>query len=872
MKKYSVTGMNCAACQARVEKAVADVPGVDECSVSLLTNSMTVSGEASDADITSAVEKAGYGASRLGASAASNTDKVINVKRKAGGSYGDFMDEERELLKDRTTPQLIKRLVSSAGFLIILMYFSMGHTMLHLPLPKFFIGNYVAAGLMQMILASVVMLINKEFFTSGFRSLLHGAPNMDTLVALGSMTSFAWSVAVLFGMSSHVAAGNFDAAMRGMHNLYFESAAMIVTLITVGKMLESISKGRTTDALKGLMKLMPETATVVRDGAEVEIRADEVAEGEIFVVRPGDKVPADGMIIEGSAAVDESALTGESIPVDKGEGETLSAATVNLSGFVKARAERVGADTTLSQIIRMVSDAAGTKAPIAKMADKVAGVFVPAVMVIAVSVMVIWLLIGQDTGYALARGIAVLVISCPCALGLATPVAIMVGSGKGAKNGILFKTAASLESAGRVQVVALDKTGTITKGKPEVTDVIALSEVDETELEIIATSLEYGSEHPLAHAISEYGREKGVPVLPVDEFEALPGHGLRARLRGEEVLAGNAAFVGGKVKISGEAEASAERLAESGKTPVFFAKNGKLSGIIAVADTVKEDSAEAVARLKRMGIMTVMLTGDNAKTASAIGGKTGVDEIISEVLPGDKAAKVAELGRGGVKVAMVGDGINDAPALTAADVGIAIGGGTDIAVDAADVVLVDSALSNVPAAIYLGRKTLGNIKENLFWAFFYNVLMIPLAAGVYVNLLGWSMNPMWGAAAMSLSSFCVCMNALRLNLLDIYESGGKAEREIAEPEAETVCPAALDKGKQNKLCKEGETVIKTIKVEGMMCGHCEKTVKDALEAIDGVKSAEVSHEQNSARLELANEVSDDTIAEAVADKGYKLIR
>ena len=840
LQKYNVTGMSCAACQARVEKAVAKVPGVDSVAVSLLTNSMGVEGTADAAEIVRAVENAGYGASPAGAAAR--------------------IREQEAALEDKETPKLRRRLIASVCILIILMYGSMGHMMFGWPLPQFFEGNHIAMGLAQMILAAVIMMINGRFFSSGFRSLLHLAPNMDTLVAMGSMTSFVWSVIVLFRMTADQLAGNTDAVMADMHNFYFESAAMIVTLITIGKMLEAMSKGRTTDAFKGLLRMAPRTAVIEGpDGKEKEIPIEQLGTGDVFIVRPGDSIPVDGEIIEGTAAVNEAALTGESVPVDKQPGDPVSAATVNTSGYIKARATRVGEDTTLAQIIRMVSDAAATKAPIARIADKVSGIFVPVVIGIAIGVILIWLLVGADAGYALARGIAVLVVSCPCALGLATPVAIMVGNGVGAKNGILFKTAASLESAGRTQIIALDKTGTITKGEPEVTDLIPAEGVTEEELLTYAAALESRSEHPLARAIVRRAEEmEDEKELPIEDFRVLPGKGLEATVNGQRLAGGNLEF------MQAALPEAAAALAEEGKTPMVFALGDRTLGIIAVADTIKEDSPEAIRQLKNMGIRVVMLTGDNGKTAAAIGAQVGVDEVIAGVLPSGKDAVIQRLASRG-KVAMVGDGINDAPALTRADTGVAIGAGTDVAIDAADVVLMNSRLSDVAAAIRLSRKTLRNIHENLFWAFIYNILLIPLAAGAYVHLMGgWSMNPMLGAAAMSLSSFCVCMNALRLNLADIHDP--KADK----PLRRQALPELAEEINDTKE-KENQTMKKTMNIEGMMCPHCEATVKKALEALDGVTEATVSHEADTAIVELAAEVSDDVLTKAVEDKDYKVL-
>ena len=847
MKKYNVTGMSCAACQARVEKAVSKVPGVESCAVSLLTNSMGVEGSASTEDIIKAVEDAGYGAQLQGKS--QDSASTIAAAEKA--------------LEDTETPKLKKRLIASVCILILLMYGSMGHTMWGWPLPAFFEGNHIAVGILQMILAAIIMMINGRFFTSGFKSLLHLAPNMDTLVAMGSMTSFVWSVVVLLKMTADQLAGNGAAVMADMHNFYFESAAMIVTLITIGKMLEAMSKWKTTDALKGLMKLAPQTAVIEgADGSEQEIPIDQLAVGDIFIVRPGDSIPVDGEVLEGMTAVNEAALTGESIPVDKGPGDRVSAATVNTSGFIKAKATRGGEDTTLSQIIQMVSDAAATKAPIAKIADKVSGIFVPVVIGIAACVILIWLLVGADVGYALARGISVLVISCPCALGLATPVAIMVGNGMGAKNGILFKTAASLESAGRTEIVALDKTGTITKGEPVVTDIIPAEGFDETDLMRYAASLEAKSEHPIAKAIMDAIDEE-TELYRVDGFKALPGNGLQAQLGEEKLIGGSLAFVSRNYKITEEMSQKAEQLAKQGKTPMVFLRGEKPLGIVSVADTIKEDSPEAIRQLRNMGIHVVMLTGDNELAAKAIGEQAGVDEVIAGVLPSGKEKVIKDLGTRG-KVAMVGDGINDAPALTRADTGIAIGAGADVAIDAADIVLMNSSLLDAAAAIRLSRATLKNIHENLFWAFFYNILLIPLAAGAYVHIMGgWAMNPMLGAAAMSLSSFCVCMNALRLNLFDIYSTNKDKPLRNMEHAAENKDAA--------NLCKEEKSMKKTINIEGMMCTHCEATVKKALEALDGVNEAIVSHEAGTAVLDMAAEVADDVLTKAVEDKDFKVL-
>ena len=831
MKQYTVTGMSCAACSARVEKAVSQVPGVQSCAVSLLTNSMGVEGTASESDIIRAVEEAGYGA-----------------RSKDAPSPAAPAAAQEDALADRETPKLKKRLFASLGFLLVLMYISMGHMMWNWPLPGFLADNHVGMGLAQMILAAIVMLINQKFFVSGFKSLWHKAPNMDTLVALGSAASFCWSVYVLFAMTAAQAHGDADAVMGYMHEFYFESAAMILTLITVGKMLEARSKGKTTDALKSLMKLAPQTAALLRDGREVTVPIGEVRQGDIFAVRPGESIPVDGVVLSGSSAVNEAALTGESIPVDKSEGDKVSAATVNQSGYLQCRATRVGQDTTLSQIIKMVSDAAATKAPIAKVADKVSGVFVPVVISIAVITTIIWLLLGREFGYALARGISVLVISCPCALGLATPVAIMVGNGLGARHGILFKTAVSLEEAGKTQIVALDKTGTITKGEPQVTDVVPENGVSESELLSAAFALERKSEHPLARAVVAYGENKGLTSPEIDGFTALPGNGLTGTLNGETLLGGSQKFMATKVRLSGDLIKKADRLAEEGKTPLFFAKKDQALGIIAVADTIKEDSPEAIRQLQNMGIRVVMLTGDNERTAQAVGKQAGVDEVIAGVLPEGKEQVVRALKKKG-KVAMVGDGINDAPALTRADMGIAIGAGSDIAIDAADVVLMNSRLTDVPAAIRLSRATLRNIHENLFWAFIYNIIGIPLAAGAFISLFGWTMNPMFGAAAMSLSSFCVVSNALRLNFFDLYSA--KRDKKIK--------------------IKERKTMEKTLKIEGMMCMHCSGRVQKALEAIDGVASANVSHETGTAVVTLTQNVADDVLKKAVTDAGYEVV-
>ena len=849
MEQYNVTGMSCAACSARVEKAVSKVPGVASCSVSLLTNSMGVEGSASAQDIIKAVEAAGYGASLKGAAG----EKIS-------------MSAAEEALEDHETPVLKRRLIASVGFLLVLMYFSMGHMMWGWPLPKWFDDNHVAMGLVQLLLAGIIMVINQKFFISGFKSLWHRSPNMDTLVALGSMASFVWSVYALFAMTRAQVDGDSAAVMNYMMDFYFESAAMILTLITVGKMLEARSKGKTTDALKSLMKLAPKTAVVVRNGQELNVPIEQVQKGEIFVVRPGENIPVDGVILEGTSALNEAALTGESIPVDKKPGNVVSAATLNQSGFIRCEATRVGEDTTLSQIIQMVSDAAATKAPIAKIADKVSGVFVPAVITIAGITMIVWLLAGESVGFALARGISVLVISCPCALGLATPVAIMVGNGMGAKNGILFKTAVSLEETGKVQIVALDKTGTITNGEPVVTDMVPAEGVTEESLLALAASLEKRSEHPLAKAILKYVGEQQLTVEDVSEFEALPGNGLTAVRNGVKLAGGNYAFIRTQTEVSEDLLKQSEVLAEQGKTPMFFAENGRLAGIIAVADTMKEDSRQAVSALRNMGIRVVMLTGDNERTARAIGAQAGVDDVIAGVLPDGKESVIRKLHQYG-KVAMVGDGINDAPALTRADMGIAIGAGTDVAIDAADVVLMKSRLSDVAAAVRLSRATLRNIHENLFWAFFYNVIGIPLAAGVWIPIFGWTLNPMFGAAAMSLSSFCVVTNALRLNLFNMHDA--KKDKKLKNP---AIIKELVDNNKtnHNQENKEIGTMKKTMKIEGMMCGHCEATVKKALEGLDGVTSAEVSHEAGTAVVELSTDVADDVLKKTVEDKDYKV--
>ena len=854
MEQYNVTGMSCAACSARVEKAVKKVPGVTSCSVSLLTNSMGVEGTASPAAILSAVQEAGYGASPKNASASKTSDASADL----------------DALADHETPKLKRRLIASLGFLLVLMYFSMGHMMWGWPLPRWFDGNHIAMGLVQLLLAGIVMVINQKFFINGFKGLLHGAPNMDTLVALGSMASFVWSTYALFAMTRAQVDGNDELVMHYMMEFYFESAAMILTLITVGKMLEARSKGKTTDALKSLMKLAPKTATLVRDGAEVTVAIADVQKGDVFVVRPGENIPVDGVVLEGTSAVNESALTGESIPVDKAVGDKISAATTNQSGFLRCEATRVGEDTTLAQIIKMVSDAAATKAPIAKIADTVSGFFVPAVISIAVVTTIVWLLLGHELGYALARGISVLVISCPCALGLATPVAIMVGNGLGAKNGILFKTAASLEAAGRTQIVALDKTGTITEGAPRVTDLLPAEGITETELLTLAAALESRSEHPLAKAVLADAEAKAITPPEVTDFAALPGNGLAAKLDGMDIYAGNAAFIQTKLTLPAALAQQAEKLASEGKTPLFFGGAGRLLGVIAVADTIKEDSPEAIRQLQNMGIRVVMLTGDNQRTADAIGRQAGVDEVIAGVLPDGKEAVIRQLQASG-KVAMVGDGINDAPALTRADTGIAIGAGTDVAIDAADVVLMNSKLSDVPAAIRLSRATLRNIHENLFWAFIYNIIGIPLAAGLFIPF-GLTLNPMFGAAAMSLSSFCVVSNALRLNLFDLHST--RHDHKTASPAAAPVQSAAENNKKSDAEAPEVKTednpMKKTLKVEGMMCSHCEARVKKALEALPEVDEAVVSHEAGTAIVTLNAEVADDVLKNAVEAQDYKV--
>ena len=829
MEQYTVTGMSCAACSARVEKAVSKVPGVTSCSVSL-----------------AAVTEAGYGAQKKGAASA--------------GAKRALAAADEDLLKDRETPVLKRRLLASLGFLIVLMYFSMGHMMWNWPVPAFFQGNHVAMGLLQLLLAGIIMVINQKFFISGFKGLIHRAPNMDTLVALGSGASFVWSTYALFAMTDAQVKGDMAGVMSYMHEFYFESAAMILTLITVGKMLEARSKGKTTDALKSLMKLAPKTAVILENGEEKTVPIDHVQTGDIFVVRPGENIPVDGIVLEGHSAVNEAALTGESIPADKAEGDKVSAATVNQSGFLKCRATRVGEDTTLSQIIQMVSDAAATKAPIAKVADKVSGVFVPVVITIAVVTIIVWLLAGQTLGFALARGISVLVISCPCALGLATPVAIMVGNGMGAKNGIMFKTAVSLEETGKTQIVALDKTGTITSGEPKVTDILPAEGLTEEKLLSMACSLEKKSEHPLARAILTLAEERKISGKEVSGFQALPGNGLLAELEGQKLLGGNYKFISSRISVPEEMKNRSQELAEEGKTPLFFAEGDRLAGIIAVADVIKEDSPQAVKELQNMGIHVVMLTGDNERTARAIGRQAGVDQVIAGVLPDGKESVIRSLKEKG-KVAMVGDGINDAPALTRADIGIAIGAGTDIAIDATDVVLMKSRLSDVPAAIRLSRAALRNIHENLFWAFFYNAVGIPLAAGLWYPVFGWKLNPMFGAAAMSLSSFCVVTNALRLNWFDMYNA--KKDKKVKN--AVSIIPEESDEN------KEENKMEKTMKIEGMMCGHCEARVKKALEALDQVESAAVSHEAGTAVVTLKSDVADDVLKKAVEDQDYKVL-
>ena len=841
MEQYNVTGMSCAACSARVEKAVSKVPGVTACSVSLLTNSMGVEGTATASAIISAVEQAGYGCSS-----------------KSQSSQKESVSDAEKALEDHETPILKKRLIASVGFLLVLMYFSMGHMMWGWPLPAWFDGNHIAMGLVQLLLAGIIMVINQKFFINGFKSLWHRSPNMDTLVALGSMASFVWSVYALFAMTRAQVDGNSELVMHYMMEFYFESAAMILTLITVGKMLEARSKGKTTDALKGLMKLAPKTATVIRNGAEATVPIDQVVKGDVFVVRPGESIPVDGVILEGSSAVNEAALTGESIPVDKAAGDHVSAATVNQSGFIKCKATRVGEDTTLSQIIKMVSDAAATKAPIAKIADRVSGVFVPAVITISIITTIIWLLTGHEFGYALARGISVLVISCPCALGLATPVAIMVGNGMGAKNGILFKTAVSLEEAGKIQIVALDKTGTITSGQPEVTDILPAEGITEKELLTLAYALEKKSEHPLAKAVLEKAFALGLTAPEVTDFQALTGNGLSAALGSDKLIGGSMKYISTLVPVSKAFMSQAEKLAEEGKTPLLFARNNQLLGIIAVADVIKPDSPQAVKELQSMGIHVVMLTGDNERTARAIGAQAGVDQVIAGVLPDGKESVIRSLKEKG-KVAMVGDGINDAPALTRADIGIAIGAGTDVAIDAADVVLMKSQLSDVPAAIRLSRATLRNIHENLFWAFFYNVIGIPLAAGVWIPIFGWTLNPMFGAAAMSLSSFCVVTNALRLNLFKVHN----ASSNINNPTVSNTI--------NNTNKKENTTMIKvTVNVTGMMCGHCEAHVNKAVEAAFGVQNVVSSHEAGTTTFTAPEKVDEAKLRQVITDAGYEV--
>ena len=842
MEQYSVTGMTCAACQARVEKVVSNVPGVTDVSVSLLTNSMGVEGTATSADIVAAVEKAGYHASVKGAQMESS--------------------QGAEALADTETPKLLKRLIISLIFLMPLMYLSMGHMMWNWPLPGFLNNNHVGMGLAQLLFTVIIMVINQRFFISGFTSLIHRAPNMDTLVAMGATAAFGYSTYALFAMTVAQTSGNDKLVMSYMHEFYFESAAMILTLITLGKTLEAYSKGKTTDALKSLMNLAPKMATVIRNEQEMLISADQVKKGDIFLVKPGESIPVDGIVLEGNSAIDEAALTGESIPVDKAVGDTVSAATINQSGFIKCEATRVGEDTTLSQIIKMVSDAAATKAPIAKIADKVSGIFVPAVITIAIITIIGWLLAGESVGFALARGISVLVISCPCALGLATPVAIMVGNGVGAKHGILFKTAVSLEETGKVDIVALDKTGTITNGQPKVTDILPVDGISEQELLETAFSLEKKSEHPLAKAIVEYGEEKNFTVSVVDNFKAVPGNGLTGTLNEETLIGGNLLFIEKSLSISKELKHSAEQLASAGKTPLFFAKENRLLGMIAVADVIKEDSPQAIKELKAMGIHVVMLTGDNERTAKAIGEQAGVDNVIAGVLPDGKESVIQALGKKG-KVAMVGDGINDAPALTRADVGIAIGAGTDVAMDAADVVLMKSKLADVPAAIRLSRGVLRNIHENLFWAFFYNTIGIPLAAGLLIPVLGWKLNPMFGAAAMSLSSFCVVTNALRLNLLNIRSTKKDKKKKNA------IDVSLININNNEK--KEVNEMTKTMNIKGMMCGHCEAAVKKALEALPEVASAEVSHEKGTAVVTLEKEIADDVLKKTVEDKDYEVV-
>ena len=848
MRQFNVTGMSCAACQARVEKAVSAVPGVEACSVSLLTNSMGIEGDADDDRIIEAVENAGYGASVKGAGTSNRR-------------YSDRIREQEESLKDKTTPILRKRLIASVVFLLILMYFSMGVHMFGFPVPGFMKGNHVSMGIMQLLLSGIILVINQRFFVSGFKSLFHLSPNMDTLIALGSAASFVYSTVMLFAASTAWLNEGAEAAMRYMDEYYFESAAMILTLITVGKMLESYSKGRTTDALKGLMRLAPKTANVIRDGIEQTVDIDDVVIGDIFVVRPGENIPVDGVVTEGESAVNESALTGESIPVDKTVGSRVSTATLNQSGFIKCRATRVGEDTTLSQIISMVSDAAATKAPVAQIADRISGVFVPVVIAIAAVVIAVWLILGESIGYALARGISVLVVSCPCALGLATPVAIMVGNGVGAKSGILYKTAEALQETGEVKIVALDKTGTITKGMPRVTDIYANDGVNGQELVQKAFSLEVRSEHPLAKAVTEYANEKGYEAEPVEGFSALPGNGFEAVLSGKRIIGGSVDYIASALPIPDRMKEMAREAAESGKTPIMFAEDDRILGLIAVADTIKDDSAKAIGELRKMGIYTVMLTGDNIRTAGAIGEAAGVDKVIAGVLPGQKESVIRRLQQAG-KTAMIGDGINDAPALTRADIGIAIGAGSDVAIDAADVVLMKSNLTDAAAAIRLSRKTLVNIKENLFWALIYNVMLIPLACGLYTHW-GLTMNPMWGAAAMSMSSLFVVTNALRLNLFNIYDPSG--DRVIKGSIDTNMINISTDEGKGEKI------MTKTVNIEGMMCEHCEATVKKALEALDGVESAAVSHRSGTAVIELSKDVEEAVLKKTIEDKDYKFV-
>ena len=877
MEQYIVTGMSCAACQARVEKAVSKLPGVESCSVSLLTNSMGVEGSASPDDVIRAVTDAGYGASLKGGSSGSDSGRADSLARIA---------QQEEALKDHETPVLRRRLLASSGFLLALMYFSMGHMMWGWPVPAFFEDNHIAMGLLELLLAGIVMVINQKFFTSGFKSLFHGAPNMDTLIALGSSAAFGYSTCMLFAMTRAQLEGNSEAVMKYMMEFYFESAAMILTLITVGKMLEAYSKGKTTNALKSLMKLAPKTANVIRDGQELTVSVDQVHAGDVFVVRPGENIPVDGRVLEGNSAVNEAALTGESIPVDKAPGDEVSSASINQSGFLKCEATRVGEDTTLSQIIRMVSDAAATKAPVARLADRISGVFVPAVIAVAAVTIVIWLAVGQTVGFALARGICVLVVSCPCALGLATPVAIMVGNGVGAKNGILFKNAEALQETGNVRIVALDKTGTITSGEPKVTDLVPAAGLTEEELLELAGSLEQKSEHPLAKAVILYAEEKGLQMREVTGFEALPGNGLTGVLDGDVLAGGSEAFIRGRVEIPPQMHDEYLRLSGEGKTPLLFTKGEKLAGIIAVADTIRKDSAEAIAQLRGMGIHVVMLTGDNERTARAVGKAAGVNEVVAGVLPEGKERVIRDLSAFG-KTAMVGDGINDAPALTRADTGIAIGAGTDVAIDAADVVLMKSSLMDVPAAIRLSRSTYRNIVENLFWALIYNTLLIPAAAGAYVKLFGITMNPMLGAAAMSLSSFCVVSNALRLNLVKIHDASKDKKRGPAlslstegtlleGSISEDSDKAEGDRTKSDKMQETADkggykTMTKTMKIEGMMCMHCEASVKKALEALDGVAGAEVSHEAGTAVVTLDENVDDAVLTKAVEDKDYKVL-